>query len=157
VPVARALAGRQRVTGVDISKEQIRRAEANVPAATFILGDIMSLVYPESHWDAVVAYYTLFHLPREEHPELLRRISRWLKPGGYLLATVTTTAEAAYTEEDFFGVTMYWSNYGLGDYRQMLTALGFSALEVQARGHGYQAGLDRPAEHHPLLIARLGR
>ena len=85
VPITRTLAERFCVTGLDISSEMVRRALVNVPEATFILGDIMSVEFPPHHFDAVVAYYTIFHLPREEHPELIRRIYTWLKPGGWIL------------------------------------------------------------------------
>lgn len=155
VPIARRLAQRFRVTGVDISSEQIRRAQMNVPEGTFIQGDIMSVTFPPSSFDAVVAFYTIFHLPREEHPELLRRIYGWLKPGGYLLATVTPFAEAAYTEDDFFDVTMYWSNYGLDDYKAILTQIGFKLLETTVIGHGYTEEKQTPAEHHPLIFAQV--
>lgn len=155
VPVTRALAEHHRVTGVDISGEQIRRAGLNVPGATLIQGDIMSLEFPAAQFEAVVAFYSIFHLPREEHPVLLRRIRRWLKPGGYLLATVCLSAESGYTEDDFFGVTMYWSNYGLEDYEQMLAGLGFDLLETTVVGHGYADSQAMPAERHPLVFARL--
>lgn len=155
VPIARRLAQRFRVTGVDISGEQIRRAQLNVPTGTFIQGDVMSMTFPSASFDAAVALYTIFHLPREEHPELLRRISKWLKPGGYLLATVTSFAEAAYTEDDFFGVTMYWSNYGLEDYKAILTEIGFKLLETNFIGHGYTAEEQAPPEHHPLIFAQV--
>src|ERR1051325_11727327 len=82
IPIAWTLAQHFRVTGVDISGEQIRRARSNVPSETFIEGDIMSLTFPPASFDAVVAFYALFHLPREEHPELLQRIHTWLKPSG---------------------------------------------------------------------------
>jgi cyclopropane fatty-acyl-phospholipid synthase-like methyltransferase len=155
IPVARMLAQRFRVTGVDISTEQVRRARTNVPAGTFIASDIMSVAFPPASFDAVVTFYTIFHLPREEHPELLRRIHRWLKPGGYLLATVTSCAEAAYTEDDFFGVTMYWSNYALDDYKAILTKLGFNLLETTALSHGYTQEKQASPEHHPLIVAQV--
>lgn len=154
VPVARTLVQRFRVTGVDISAEQIRRARRNVPGATFVHSDIMACAFPPASFDAVVAFYTLFHLPREEHNELFRRIHHWLKPGGSLLATVAAVAEAGYTEDDFFGVTMYWSNYGLDDYRAMLAATGFTLLETTSIGHGYSADAQAPAEHHPQILAQ---
>ena len=69
VPVTQALSGRFAVTGVDISSEMVRQARANVPGATFIHGDITSVDFPDSSFDAVVAFYSIFHLPREEHPE----------------------------------------------------------------------------------------
>lgn len=154
IPIAQTLAQRFRVTGVDISGEQIRRAQLNVPLGTFIQGDIMSVTFPSASFDAIVAFYTIFHLPREEHPELLRRIYQWLKPGGYLLATVTSSAEAGYTEDDFFGVTMYWSNYELEDYKAILTEIGFKLLENNVIGHGYTAEEETPPEQHPLIFAQ---
>jgi len=154
VPVAKTLAQRFAVTGVDISGEMINRARTNVPQATFILGDIMSVELPPSRFDAAVAFYSIFHLPREEHPELLQRIYGWLKPGGYLLATLSYLDEASYTEDDFFGVTMYWSNYGLEDYKRIIEEVGFALLETTVVGHGYGAEVQASEERHPLVFAR---
>lgn len=86
---------------------------------------------------------------------MLRRIFQWLKPGGYLLATLTYFAEAAYTEDDFFGVRMYWSNYGLDDYKTILTGIGFNLLETTVAGHGYTAEQRAPSEQHPLILAQV--
>ena len=155
LPIARTLAERFQVTGVDISGEQIRRASRNVPEGTFVQGDMMSVTFPSGSFDAAVAYYSIFHLPREEHPALLRRIYTWLKPGGYLLATVTLFAEAAYTEDDFFDVTMYWSNYGLEDYKTILKQIGFNLLDTTVIGHGYAEEKQTAEEQHPLIFAQV--
>ncbi len=101
VPYTRALAQKFTVTGVDCSSEMIQRARTNVPKGRFIHGDIMSAEFPPSSFNGAVAFYSVFHLPRQEHPELFRRIYDWLKPGGYLLCTLTGSSEAAYTEDDF--------------------------------------------------------
>ncbi|UCB42743.1 MAG: class I SAM-dependent methyltransferase [Dehalococcoidales bacterium] len=154
VPIAQTLAQRFAVTGVDFSREMINRARANVPQATFIMGDIMSVKLPPSHFNAAVAFYSIFHLPREEHPELLRRIHGWLKPGGYFLATLSYLDEAPYTEDDFFGVTMYWSNYGLGDYKKIMAEVGFTLLETTVVGHGYGVEVQVSDERHPLVFAQ---
>ncbi|MBC8507021.1 MAG: methyltransferase domain-containing protein [Anaerolineales bacterium] len=154
VPVARALEQRFQVTGVDLSSEMIKRARANVPEATFIYGDIMDSQFPAVYFDAVVSFYAIFHLPREEHSKLFRRIHRWLKVGGYFFGTVAQTNEPAYTEHDFFGETMYWSNFGLEDYQKLLTEIGFQLLESGALGHGFDADEDISEEHHPLIFAQ---
>ena len=154
IPVAGTLAERFAVTGVDLSGEMVLRARTNVPGANFIHGDITSVEYPDSSFDAVVAFYSVFHLPREEHAVLFSRIHDWLKPGGYLMCTLSHSSEPAYTEDDFFGVTMYWSNYGLGDYHEILDGLGFSILKTSAVGDGYSESHDSPAEDHPLVFAR---
>jgi cyclopropane fatty-acyl-phospholipid synthase-like methyltransferase len=155
VPIAQTLAQRFHVTGVDISGEQIRRAKHNVPTGVFIQEDIMAVDFPPASFNAAVAFYSIFHLPREEHPELLRRVHTWLKPGGYLLATVSRVAEAAYTEDDFCGVTMYWSNYGLADYKALLTEIGFNLLDSTVANHGYTEAQQAPTEYHPVVFARV--
>ncbi len=154
VPVARALAQRFQVTGVDLSSEMTKRAKANVPGATFINSDIMVTQFPSSYFDAVVSFYAIFHLPRDEHPELFRNIHRWLKVGGYFLATVAQTSEAPYTEDDFFGVAMYWSNFGLEDYRKLLIEIGFQLLEAGVLSHGFNADEDISEEYHPMIFAQ---
>ena len=154
IPVTRLLAERLAVTGVDISGEMIRQARANVPGATFVRDEIMSVEFEDSSFDAVVAFYSIFHLPREEHAALFSRIHDWLKPGGYLMCTLSHSSESAYTEDDFFGVTMYWSNYGLADYTDMLTGLGFSILRTSTAGEGYSESHETPEEDHPLVFAR---
>lgn len=154
VPYTRTLAQRFNVTGVDSSSGMIQRARANVPNGNFILGDIMSAEFPPASFNAVVAFYSVFHLPREEHQELFRRIYDWLQPGGYLLCTLSRSSEAGYTEDDFFGVTMYWSNYGLEDYKEILTRVGFSLLETSVIGHGFTEAHQAPHEQYPLILTQ---
>ena len=154
VPIARSLAERYRVTGVDVSREMVRRARRNVSGGHFMCADIMSVDFPPASFDAVVAFYSVFHVPREQHADLFRRVHRWLKRRGHLLCTLSDYPEAGYTEDDFFGVTMYWSNYGIHEYREILTGIGFSLLEASTTGHGYQEGMQQPAERHPLVLAR---
>ena len=154
VPIARSLAARYSVTGVDVSPEMIQRAQRNVPTGDFMCADIMSAAFPPANFNAAVAFYSVFHLPRREQPDLFRRIQRWLKPGGYLLCTLSHYSEEGYTEEGFFGVTMYWSNYSLNEYRDILTGLGFELLETQSTGSGYEDATQEEGENHPLILAR---
>ncbi|MCH7737278.1 MAG: class I SAM-dependent methyltransferase [Chloroflexi bacterium] len=154
VPYTRALAQRFNVTGVDSSSEMIKQAKANVPNGKFIQGDVMSIEFPRSSFNSAVAFYSVFHLPRQEHADLFLRIYDWLKPGGYLLCTLTRSSQQAYTEDDFFGVTMYWSNYGLEDYIEILTRIGFNLLETDVIDHGYTEAHQAPYEKHPLVLAQ---
>lgn len=154
VPVTQRLAERFQVTGVDISVEQVKRARMNVPSAVFLHGDIMQVDFLPVSFDAVVSYYAIFHLPREEHPALLRKIHGWLKPGGYLLATLSSDPESSYTEDDFFGVRMYWSNLELQAYYRLLEEIGFILLETTVAGHGYGDHIDGDEEQHPLVFAK---
>ncbi len=154
VPIARALADRSAVVGVDISARQIELARENVPAATFIQGDIMSRAFAPGSFDAVVMLYALSHLQRCEHAELLRRIRTWLRPGGLLLATLARTSHAGYAEDDFFGAAMYWSHFAEHEYYPILEREGFTPLETRTIGHGYRDSLEAGAELHGLILAR---
>ena len=154
IPAARFLAERFSVTGVDVSSEMVRRARRNVPTGDFLCDDIMSVDFPPSSFDVAVALFSIFHLPREEHSELFRRIYRWLVPGGHLLCTLSHRSEEGYTEDDFFGVTMYWSIYSLEEYRKMLAEIGFTLLATSTTGSGYQDAAYAINEDHPLVLAQ---
>jgi SAM-dependent methyltransferase len=157
VPVVSALSRSCKVVGVDISSVQIEQARLNVPQATFMLGDIMAMEFAPRTFDAVVSFYTLFHLPREEHGLLLERIALWLRPGGHLLFTVANSSHPGYTEPDFFGATMYWSHFERSWYSSALRELGFEVLAEGVLGHGYRDVPGLPPERHPVVFARLER
>ncbi len=156
-PVTKALAKLGTVTGVDISSVQIGQARRRLPGIRFIVGDIMAQQFQPSSFDAVVSVYTFFHLPREEHRALLERIAGWLRPGGFLLATVADFDHAGYTELDFFGATMYWSHFGPEWYVSVLQELGFVILEFGALDSGYRDSPGLTTERHPVLLARTCR
>jgi SAM-dependent methyltransferase len=112
LPATQLLARRFEVTGVDFSEVQIERARRLVPSARFVCGDIAEQSFPPNSYAAVVSFYAIIHMPVEEHAGLFRKIAEWLRPSGYLLATVGHT-EWTGEEEAFLGVTggrMWWSH-----------------------------------------------
>jgi SAM-dependent methyltransferase len=154
VPIARRLAERHGVIGVDISEQMLRLARSAVPAARFVQGDIANVKFDGGSFDAVAAIFVLFHLPREEHGEIFRRVWQWLRPGGYFLATLSELAEEPYTGDDFFGTQMYWSSLGWVEYDRLLRDIGFEILGERIIGHGYGRTYRGPDERHPMVLAR---
>lgn len=154
VPISRTLSRRFRVTGVDVSSEMVKLARRNVPAGEFICQDVMSVDFADGSFDAVVAFYMIFHLPREEHESLFRKIRQWLKPGGYLLCTLSRQDDPAYTEDDFLGETMFWSNYALPRSLTTLEKVGFEVVEVGSTAAGWQVEDEAAREEHPLVLVR---
>ena len=154
VPITRALAERcDTVVGADISRQQARRAHAAVPAASIVTADMSAWPFRGEIFDAIVSFYSIFHVPRELQRRVFADIFGSLKPGGYLLASVGRTDAGSYTEPDFFGVDMYWSHFGADAYRQMVVAAGFELLVEQTLPHGY-IDSDHEPERHPLIFAR---
>ena len=88
IPVAQHLAGTFSLTGIDISSNMIALAKKNVPTAEFIIADVMKTEFPAGSFDAIVSFYAIFHIPRQEHQYLFRKFAQWLRPGGLLLFTV---------------------------------------------------------------------
>ena len=88
VPVARRLAMRYAVTGVDLSPVQIARARDLVPGATFICADMTTLTFPDESFEAIACLFALIHVPLSEQPALLGKVQHWLRPGGLFIATV---------------------------------------------------------------------
>jgi SAM-dependent methyltransferase len=126
LPVARDLAAAGcRVTGVDISEVQIRRARALVPAAAFLQADISAVDFDFESFDAVVSFFALIHLPLEDQPPLLRRIAGWLRPGGLFVATTGYWAWTGY-EENWLdgGAPMWWSHADVATYRSWIDQAG---------------------------------
>jgi SAM-dependent methyltransferase len=128
IPVARDLtAAGCRVTGVDISEVQVRRARELIPAAAFLRADICSVDFDRESFDAVVSFFALIHLPLEDQQSLLGRIAAWLRPGGLF---VVTTGHGAWTgyEDNWLdgGVPMWWSHADVATYRTWIDRAGFS-------------------------------
>jgi SAM-dependent methyltransferase len=133
LPVARQLtaAGHQ-VTGVDISDVQIDRARQLVPGASFIRADATELDFPADSFDAVICLYALIHIPLDRQPPLLRDIARWLRPGGWMLATTGHTAWTG-TEDNWLGgpATMWWSHADAATYRSWIGQTGLEITDQQ--------------------------
>jgi ubiquinone/menaquinone biosynthesis C-methylase UbiE len=128
-PAAVTLSKRFRVTGVDISDVQIRRARARVPNAQFRRADMTALRFRPESFQAVVMLYSLIHVPLPKHLPLIRRIARWLSPGGLLLALVGKDAWTGRVTS-WLGVdaAMYWSHADAGTYARWFGAAGFRTV-----------------------------
>lgn len=127
-PSTAQLADRFDVVGVDISMTQLRIASSSVHHAAFVCGDITEIAFRPASFHGVVALYSLIHVPRESHPAVLRRISRWLRPGGWALLVLGAGDSPGSVEEDWIGVEMFFSSYGTDVNRRMVQDAGFVPL-----------------------------
>ncbi len=132
------------VTGVDIAENHVEAARQNVPDAEFLQGDFFEQEFGENSFDAVVSFYAIFHIPRDEHRELYERINYWLKDAGYMLATVAGGEMEEYRDEDFVGSEMVWSSHSQEKNRELIEDSGFSITET------YE---EKDDEHHLWILA----
>ncbi|KAJ4483885.1 S-adenosyl-L-methionine-dependent methyltransferase [Lentinula aciculospora] len=118
------------VLGVDISASQLGLAREHVPTAQFMQGDMMTIEFAEGSFDAVTAFYSLFHLPRDEHGPMLKKMAGWLKPGGWLLFNLHTDGED-HMRDDWMGVKMFSSGLGIEGNKQMLVEYGAGLTDLE--------------------------
>lgn len=145
VPVDRYLVDHgYRVTGIDVSPRQIELAKAQVPEGCFQVRNMLDLLAGEFNVDGLVSFYAVFHTPRKNHSQLLRRFASFVRPDGTLLITMGVNRWEG-TESDFHGVEMYWSHFDADTNRQLVEAAGFDIkfAEIDERG----------GEAHQVILA----
>lgn len=130
MPTTARLAQQFYVTGVDISARHIALARERIPGANFIHADMTTLSFPEDYFDAVAAFYSLIHVPRDEQGPLLKAIASWLRPGGLLFASMGAHADAGSLDQDWLGAAMYWSHYDSTTNKQLLQDAGLHILHA---------------------------
>jgi SAM-dependent methyltransferase len=128
VPALREIVRLHRGVGVDISQVQIELARANVPRAQLLQADAIELDFPAGTFDAVVAFYVLDHLPRDEHALLLANLHGWLKPGGFLLFSIESEDETTCIA-DWLGSPMFFSRFDAETTLRLVRDGGFDVLE----------------------------
>ena len=119
-----ALAERFELVAVDLSQEQLRRARERVPRATFLHADFTNLELEPGSVDAVAAFYSFNHVPRDLLAGLFERIHGWLVPDGLLLTTLGASDLPEWTGE-WLGVPMFFSGWDADLNRRLLREAGF--------------------------------
>jgi len=158
IPVARDLAAAgHRVTGLDVSEVQVQRARDLVPDATFVRADATTLRLPQQSYDAVIALYSVIHMPLSVQSVLFRSIATWLVFDGLFLLSAGWRAWTG-SETNWLGgdATMYWSHADVDTYRQWLAEAGFRVIREEfvpegIGGHSLfwarRARLSNPSHH----------
>ena len=113
-------------------------ARRAVPGVTFLHGD-MRVAEPGGPFDAIVAWDSVFHIPRAEHAAIFSRFRSWLRPGGRLLVSLGGSGEDGFTSE-MHGETFFFSGFEPIEALQVLCEAGFEVEhwevdDPSSRGH----------------------
>lgn len=86
-------------------------------------GDMMRLEFPRGSLTAVVALYSIIHLPQDEQRGVIKRIGDWLAPGGTFQATFNAEEASSIVDEKWHDDKgwMFWSNLGQVKLTKTLT------------------------------------
>jgi SAM-dependent methyltransferase len=104
--------------------------------------DFLKLDLPPSRFDGIFANASLFHVPRQELPRVLRELAATLKPRGVLFSS-----NPRGRDDEGWNGARYGAFHSIEAWRSYMTAAGFSEI-----GHYYRPpGL--PREQQPWLAS----
>ncbi len=104
--------------------------------------DFLELNLPAARFDGVFANASLFHVPGEELPRVLRELHATLKPGGVLFSS-----NPRGNNEEGWTRGRYGSYHDLEAWQGYMTGAGFTELEHYYRPDGL------PREQQPWLAS----
>jgi SAM-dependent methyltransferase len=104
--------------------------------------DFLKLDLPAEHFDGVFANASLFHVPSQELPRVLKELWATLKPGSVLFSSNPRGAN-----EEGWNAERYGSYYDWPRWRELVTTAGFDEISHYYRPPGL------PREEQPWLAS----
>jgi SAM-dependent methyltransferase len=118
-----------RLICVDFALAQLAEVGKNAPRALRIAADMSEMQFANGSLDAVVSFYSIIHVPREDHRRVLASIYAWLRPGGIFVASLGANDDDADNTEDWIdGITMFWSSFDADTNTDMIRGTGFDIV-----------------------------
>lgn len=116
------------IAGVDSAKPFIKMAKKKFPTQQWYLADMRE--FPTTtQYDGILAWDSLFHLPRADQKEMFKKFSLLAKDGAPLMFTSGHSNGEAIG--DFNGHELYHASLAPEEYRQLLIENGFGLLSYK--------------------------
>jgi len=128
-----------RAIGLEGAEQFVAMARADT-GCTVWHQSFLALELPPTHFDGVFCNASLFHVPGQELPRVLRELHATLKPGGVLFCS----NPRGQNEEGWYG-DRYGAWFDLPTWRELMERSGFVELEHYYRPPGL------PREQQPWL------
>lgn len=137
----------ENAVGLDFSGEQLRLAQERTDAA-LVNGDMTALPFAPNSFDAVTAFYSVIHLPVEEHRVCYEEVERVLEPGCRFLFSIGDDWAGANDDWLETGARMEWSFPQMEETERLLREAG---LTVEKR-FGVRSEMDET--EWPFLLCK---
>jgi SAM-dependent methyltransferase len=119
------------VRGVDLSPRMIDHARRLHPGLRFDVASATALDVPAGSLGGVLGWWSLFNLPRDVLPHVLRAYARALVPGGQAMIGTHAGDEDVVRREAYGGVQVEWTTH-LWRPEQLTGLLQDAGLDVLA-------------------------
>jgi SAM-dependent methyltransferase len=116
--------------GLDFSRAGLDLAAETVPEARLIQGDMTAIPLAADSVDGITAYHAVFHVPREQQPEVYAEFARVLRPGGRLLLTLPS-GRFETVRRGWMGGSMFFSAPGRTTTLDHLREAGFENVRTE--------------------------
>lgn len=117
--------------GVDVSDKMLELAKKHVPRGKYYRKDFTKLEFKPNSFDAVVSFFALNHIPKEQFKEVMVSCKRFLKKGGLLLLGMVKGGSDGLFE-GFYGKKMplYGAGYTKKELIDILKSNGYDILKT---------------------------
>jgi len=141
-------------TGIDLSSEQIELAKRQHPrlAEQHAFQEVSMIEYlrnsPSHSFEGIVSCWSLYHLPRSVHTQVLTDVYKALVPGGMFLAVLGNDAAFQGSMCDFFGSQVFFSQFSVEFYELAMREIGFEMCVKET----FKSVMDAEADKSWLLL-----
>jgi SAM-dependent methyltransferase len=120
--------------GVDVSEKMIRLARKHVPKGKFLKKDFGELDFKEGSFDAVISFFALNHIPKDEFKKVIHSSKKILKKHGLLLLGMVKGEDEGFWK-GFYGTKMelFGSGYKEKELIDILESTDFKILKIETR------------------------
>jgi SAM-dependent methyltransferase len=120
--------------GIDLSPAMVRVASHLNPDIPFAPGDLSALDLPDDSLAAVVLFYSIIHLKREDVTRALQEMNRVLASGGKLLLAFHG-GEGELHRDEWYGeaVSIDFRLFQADEMARYLEAAGFGEIKTRER------------------------
>jgi len=122
------------IFGLDLSPGMLEQARRLNPGIEFRQGNMVSLDFQDGALAALVAFYSILHIPRAELPDVFREFRRVLRPGGLLFLAFHIGLEVHH-EDDLWGrkISLDFVFFTRQEVRRYLLTAGFAVEDSLER------------------------
>ena len=114
--------------GADFCEKHIDEAKKINVSGSYLVGDIETYKI-DKKYDLIMMLFSLLHLPRKQHGEILQNIYNHLNDKGVFILTLRDEdAGIIKYKDNFCNREMMWSYYDYKTYIDMLSKIGFKVI-----------------------------